>query len=106
MIFIEYVVQSGYNNERKVFTMAKNDFIRARVDERLKNNVEAIFAQLGLSMSEAITLFLKQCELQKGLPFEVKIPNEETLKVFSETDNRKNLHHYTNANEMFEELDI
>jgi DNA-damage-inducible protein J len=60
--------------------MAKTEFIRARVDEELKETTESLFSSLGLSMTEAITLFLKQCELHQGLPFEVEIPNNETIK--------------------------
>jgi DNA-damage-inducible protein J len=53
--------------------MPKTEFIRARVDEHLKTKTELLFAQLGLTMTEAITLFLIQCEKRQGLPFEVGI---------------------------------
>ena len=86
--------------------MPKNEFIRARVDENLKNNVDIIFSGLGLTMTEAITLFLKQCELRKGLPFEVRIPNKETVRVFEETDSGINLKRYASAEALFRDLDI
>ena len=57
--------------------MAKAEFIRARVDETLKISTEVIFTRLGLTMTEAITLFLTQCELHQGLPFEVRIPSKK-----------------------------
>ena len=57
--------------------MAKTEFIRARVDARLKENTEILFFRLGLTMSEAITLFLSQCEMRQGLPFEVSIPTNK-----------------------------
>jgi DNA-damage-inducible protein J len=50
-------------------------------------------------MSESITLFLRQCVLYKGLPFDVRIPNDETLRVFAETDRGENLTEYKDANE-------
>lgn len=54
--------------------MAKTEMLHARIDAELKGNVESIFAQLGMTSSEAIKLFYKQVELNGGLPFEVKIP--------------------------------
>ncbi len=67
--------------------MALNATVRARVDEQLKNDVEAIFSQLGISTSQAITLFLKSVKRERGIPFELKIPNEETLKAMREVEN-------------------
>ncbi len=57
--------------------MAKTDMIRARVEPKVKRGAEAVFKTLGLSPTEAITLFYKQVTLRRGLPFAVKIPNLE-----------------------------
>ena len=46
----------------------------ARIEPDLKSQAEAILAALGISASNAITMFYKQIVLQKGLPFEVKLP--------------------------------
>lgn len=54
--------------------MSKTDVLHARIDSELKENVENIFAQLGLTSTDAIKLFYKQVELNGGLPFEIKIP--------------------------------
>ena len=60
--------------------MQKVEFIQTRIDEGLKANTEKLFSRLGLTMTEAITLFLTQCELRQGLPFEVRLPsNKERL---------------------------
>ena len=61
--------------------MAKTEMIRARVEPELKRGAEAIFDVLGLSPTEAITLFYKQVTLRRGLPFSVEIPNAETLEA-------------------------
>jgi len=53
--------------------VAKAEFIRARVDEQLKENMETLFSKLGITMTEAITMFFMQCQMQQGLPFEVKV---------------------------------
>ena len=57
--------------------MLKSAMIRARVEPGLKNEVEAIFQALGLNATEALCLFYMQVKLKKGLPFEVKIPEEK-----------------------------
>ena len=56
--------------------MGKTSTIRARIEPDLKNKAEHIFRQLGLTTTQAITLFYKQVELRKGLPFDVAIPDE------------------------------
>ena len=86
--------------------MAKTGFIRARVDENLKTNSEALFIRLGLTMTDAITLFLTQCELQQGLPFEVRLPNEETQKALDDAHAGLNMTSYANTEEMFKGLGI
>ena len=85
--------------------MAKTEFIRARVDKDLKEKTEYIFATIGLNMTDAVTLFLKQCELHNGLPFEVRIPNELTRKVMDDTDKGIDVHHCDNLADMLKELD-
>ena len=59
--------------------MAKTAMIRARVEPELKQEAEKVFAKLGLTATEAIRLFYRQTALHNGLPFELRIPNEETL---------------------------
>ena len=60
--------------------MALDATVRARVDGELKEEVEAILSQIGLSTSQAITLFLKRIKYEKGIPFELKVPNATTFK--------------------------
>jgi DNA-damage-inducible protein J len=62
----------------------KNAIINARVESELKTNVEAILKNLGLTATQAITIFYQQIKLNNGLPFEVKIPNDETVKAMKE----------------------
>jgi DNA-damage-inducible protein J len=68
----------------------KDALINARIESDLKQDVEKILKQLGLSATQAITMYYQQIRLNKGLPFEVKIPNEETQKVIEES--RKGIH--------------
>jgi len=67
----------GYNINKKnseMIKMAKDAVIKARVESSLKDTVENIFDRLGLSPIEAITLFYKQVELRRGLPFVIELP--------------------------------
>ena len=49
--------------------MAKTAILRARVDSNKKAAAEAVLSQLGISLSDAITLFLSQVGIQKAIPF-------------------------------------
>lgn len=86
--------------------MNKSAMIRARVDPELKHEVENVFEQLGLSTTQAITLFYQQVKLNRGLPFDVRIPNAVTLHTFAETDAGENLVRCEDAQDMFARLDI
>ena len=61
--------------------------IRARTEPNLKDRVEKIFRSLGLTQTEAINIFYKQVALHNGLPFEVKIPNKETVEAIEAARN-------------------
>ena len=71
--------------------MAKSEMIRARVEPALKHNAEAVLDKLGMTPTEAITLFYRQVTLYRGLPFPVRIPNAATRKAIRETLKRKNI---------------
>ena len=58
--------------------MAKIEVVWVRINPELKRNVEALLSKLGLTTTEAITLFFQQIELRNGLPFPVELPNGET----------------------------
>ena len=70
--------------------MANSD-INVRVDSELKSQAEALFADLGLNMSTAITMFLKSAVTHDGLPFEGKrsVPNAETRAALAEYSEMK-----------------
>jgi DNA-damage-inducible protein J len=59
--------------------MAKTKVITTRLDPGVKEEVDKILNELGLSTSEAINLFFNQVRLHKGLPFEVSIPREGSI---------------------------
>lgn len=77
--------------------MGKSETIRARIEPALKRDAEAVLKKIGLTSSEAITLFLTQVRLAKGLPFPVRIPNKQTRQALKETREGKNLETFESA---------
>ena len=84
--------------------------VTARVDENVKKEAETLFKKMGLNMSTAMNLFLKKCILEQGIPFELKVPNKETLKAMQETEDilsdkieRKG---YNSTEELFKDLGV
>lgn len=84
--------------------MEKSATIQARINPEVKREAQKILSQLHISMSEAIAMYLTQITLHKGIPFEIKIPNELTQKTLKESENSKNLHRVDSVNDLFEEL--
>jgi DNA-damage-inducible protein J len=54
--------------------MARTSNVFARVEPELKEQAETVLNELGIPMSNAISIFLKQVVLQRGIPFEIKLP--------------------------------
>ena len=55
-------------------TSTRTANVFTRVDPETKEQAEAILNQLGIPMSNAIGMFLKQVVMQRGIPFEIKVP--------------------------------
>jgi DNA-damage-inducible protein J len=66
--------------------MAKTAFLNARIDPDLKVKAEKVLEGVGVSASQAITMFYRQVVLRRGLPFDVCIPNAETVAALKEAD--------------------
>lgn len=74
--------------------MSKTETIRARVEPEIKHRAEAVLKNLGLSATEAITLFYHQIALQNGLPFQIKIPNALTQEALEDVLSGINMTEY------------
>lgn len=86
--------------------MTKTSTVRARIKPDLKEKAEEVFRQLGLNPTQAITLFYRQVELRRGLPFEIAFPTGTTSKTFEDTDAGRNLVVCKNIEDVFEKLGI
>jgi len=85
--------------------MSRTATVRARIEPDLKFEVEELLAHLGVSTTEAITMFFSQIRLRKGFPFPLELPNDTTRRTFDATDAGRELHAYDNVDEMFKALD-
>lgn len=86
--------------------MAKTAVISARIDPKIKQEAEKVFTELGLTASQAITLFYKQVELEHGLPFAVRIPNQETADALGQAESRQELERFNTLEDLFADLGI
>lgn len=81
-----------------------------RIDSTVKEDANALFSRLGLDMSSAVNMFLRQCVLRGGLPFTVELPkyNQETLEAIEEArkiSRDPNIPSYSSVKELFKALD-
>ena len=61
--------------------MSKSTNLYIRVEPEVKENAEMILSQLGIPMSNAVGMFLKQVILRRGLPFDVILPAMHPLDI-------------------------
>jgi len=54
------------------------------LDSNMKEQAKQIFKKYGVSLSDAINMFLTQSVIERGLPFELKLPNEETIQAIED----------------------
>lgn len=82
---------------------------QVRIDEGLKKQATDLFAQLGMDMSSAMNIFLKQCVMRGGLPFEVVVPQyrPEVLEAMEEAkriSKDPNTKRYSSFSEAMEDI--
>jgi DNA-damage-inducible protein J len=61
------------------YIMSENAVVRARIDEKTKDEASVVLAAIGLTISDAFRLMLTRIAKEKALPFDPLIPNEETI---------------------------
>ena len=86
--------------------MSKSATIRTRIEPGLKSEVEDILAQLGLTASETVHLLYRQIKLQRGLPFDVRIPNSLTARTLHASKAGKNVKKFGRKKELMADLGL
>jgi len=61
--------------------MQRTSNVFARVEPQIKEQAEQVLNQLGIPMSNAIGLFLRQIIMQRGIPFDMKLPTREPVAI-------------------------
>ena len=84
--------------------MNKTATISARIDPDVKEAAESVFRDLGLTASQAISLFYRQVQLRHGLPFEVRVPNTLTAEALREAEAREGLTDAGSVDALFADL--
>ena len=77
-----------------------------RLDVETKRAAYAVFEEVGIKPTQAINLFLRQVVLHGGLPFEVKVPNAETIAAMQETEQNTDSTSYESFADLRSELDV
>ena len=66
--------------------MSKSTNLYVRIEPEVKENAETILSQLGIPMSNAVGMFLKEVILRRGIPFEVTLPSTHPLDISTLTE--------------------
>lgn len=80
------------------------------LDPTLKKNAQELLRDLGMDLTTAITIFLRQTVREQGIPFEIKreIPNPQTIEALNEYANMKehpeNYKHYASFSDAMSEV--
>jgi len=86
--------------------MATTSMVHVRVDENIKQEATETLALMGLSVSDAVRVFLTRVVVEKQLPFTLKVPNPETHAAMIEADAIANGRkaRFATADELFNDL--
>lgn len=87
--------------------MAATAFVRARIDEKLKDEASEVLAEFGLTVSDIVRMTLTRVALDRAVPLELKVPNAETRAAMQESRALMKTHNarFNNAPDIFKALD-
>jgi len=87
--------------------MATTAMVHVRVDEKIKAQAAETLAAMGLSVSDAVRVFLMRVVADKQMPFALKVPNAETRTAMDEADEVARTHRarFGAASELFDDLE-
>lgn len=86
--------------------MAANAFVRARIDEALKNEAAAVLAGMGLTVSDVVRIALTKIAKEKALPFEMRVPNAATAATLTKSERGEDVHYAKDADGLFGQLGV
>ncbi len=86
--------------------MAATAFVRARIDEALKEEAAAVLAEMGLTVSDLVRIVLTKVAKDKAIPFEMRAPNKLTARTLAKSRHGEDVHHAKDAKDLFGQLGI
>jgi DNA-damage-inducible protein J len=94
-------------DRRKVVVMATTTMVHVRVDEQVKAQAAEALAAMGLTVSDAVRVFLTRVAAEKQLPFTFRVPNVETRAAMKEADEIAHIRRdrFATAAELFDDLE-
>lgn len=87
--------------------MAKTSVINIRIEAEIKKQIESLFSNFGISVSDAVNIFFHQSLMQGGLPFQMQLPkpNAETIAAINDVNNNLNMSlTFENVDELMKDL--
>ena len=81
--------------------VSKAEIVRARIAPEIKHSAELVLASLGMSMSDAIRIFVSQVAIRQSFPVELRTPNHLTLQDMQSEPEQEE---YASADALFDEL--
>ena len=86
---------------------AHTSMLHVRIDDETKAQATQALAAMGLSLSDAVRLFLHRVVVDQAFPLELKVPNAKTRKAMAEADEIISTHHarFSTAAELFDDLE-
>jgi len=87
--------------------MSTTTMVHVRLDEQMKEQAAETLAAMGLSISDAVRVFLTRVVAEQQLPFALKVPNSETRRAMAEADAivRKRRTRFATATELLDDLE-
>jgi DNA-damage-inducible protein J len=77
-----------------------------RVDDIFYNDAKEVFSRFGLSFGDAVNIFLAKVAMEKGIPFELTLPNDELLKRINNSEQNIETQTYKDSDALFEDLGL
>ena len=86
--------------------MAATAFVRARIDETLKNEAARVLSDMGLTVSDVVRISLTKIAKEKKLPFDMSTPNKLTAETLRKSARGEDVHRAKDADDLFKQLGI
>jgi DNA-damage-inducible protein J len=99
-------VRYNVSHTEREITMATTAMVHVRVNEKIKAQATKALTAMGLSVSDAVRVFLTRVAADKQLPFDLKVPNAETRSAMAEVDEMLSTRRarYATAEDLFDDL--